>query len=67
MLKKLLFASVSVVGLFACQSNPDRYTSNEPIVEVPFTEVHLTDNFWAPRIEVNRTVSIPSAFKRTFR
>ena len=64
MLKKLLFASVSVVGLFACQSNPDRYTSNEPIVEVPFTEVHLTDNFWAPRIEVNRTVSIPSAFKQ---
>ena len=31
--------------------------------EVPFTQVHLTDAFWAPRIEVNRTVSIPSAFR----
>jgi DUF1680 family protein len=34
-----------------------------PIMEVPFTAVHLNDGFWAPRIEVNRTVSIPSAFK----
>ncbi len=32
------------------------------IEEVPFTNVHLTDSFWAPRIETNRTVSIPSAF-----
>lgn len=34
------------------------------IQEVAFTQVHLTDNFWAPRIETNRTVSIPSAFKQ---
>ncbi|MBP5340346.1 MAG: glycoside hydrolase family 127 protein [Prevotella sp.] len=33
------------------------------IVEVPFTQVHVSDRFWAPRIEVNRTVSIPSAFR----
>ena len=33
------------------------------IKEVPFTQVHLNDNFWSPRIEVNRTVSIPSAFR----
>ena len=33
----------------------------QPIQEVPFTQVHLTDVFWAPRIEVNRTVSIPSS------
>jgi DUF1680 family protein len=32
------------------------------IVEVPFTDVRLADNFWAQRIETNRTVSIPSAF-----
>ncbi len=35
----------------------------EPILQVPFTQVHFNDNFWAPRIEINRTVSIPSAFK----
>ena len=32
------------------------------IQELPFTQVRLTDQFWAPRMEVNRTVSIPSAF-----
>ena len=36
---------------------------SQHITEVPFTQVHLSDQFWAPRIEVNRTVSIPSAFK----
>jgi hypothetical protein len=33
-----------------------------PIQEVSFTQVHLDDGFWSPRIEINRTVSIPSAF-----
>lgn len=33
-----------------------------PIKPVPFTDVHVSDEFWAPRIEINRTVSIPTAF-----
>ncbi|MDR0429806.1 MAG: glycoside hydrolase family 127 protein [Tannerellaceae bacterium] len=37
-------------------------TAFTPIREVPFTDVHFTDDFWAPRIETNRLVSIPSAF-----
>lgn len=37
--------------------------AHTPITEVPFTRVHLNDRFWSPRIEVNRTVSIPSAFR----
>lgn len=31
---------------------------------VPFTDVHLTDQFWAPKIETNRKVSIPFAFQK---
>lgn len=60
--RNILF--LSICGFIACNSPTDKYTSDEPIMEVPFTEVHLTDNFWAPRIETNRTVSIPSAFKQ---
>ena len=26
---------------------------------VPFTDVRITDSFWAPRMDINRTVSIP--------
>src|SRR6185503_14674763 len=33
-----------------------------PVKPVPFTAVHFTDAFWLPRIEVNRTVTIPFAF-----
>ncbi|HEX3683254.1 MAG TPA: glycoside hydrolase family 127 protein [Bryobacteraceae bacterium] len=35
-----------------------------PIQPVPFTAVHVEDVFWSPRIETNRTVSIPFAFKK---
>lgn len=35
-----------------------------PIQTVPFTAVKLTDNFWLPRIEINRTVTIPASFER---
>jgi hypothetical protein len=31
---------------------------------VPFTAVHFNDAFWLPRIEVNRTVTIPFAFEK---
>jgi len=34
-----------------------------PFTPVSFKSVKLTDAFWAPRIETNRTVTIPYAFK----
>ena len=35
-----------------------------PVQPVPFTAVHLDDVFWAPRIETNRAVTIPFAFRQ---
>jgi uncharacterized protein len=35
-----------------------------PVKPVPFTSVHFNDAFWAPRIEINRTVTIPFAFQK---
>ncbi|HEY7090914.1 MAG TPA: beta-L-arabinofuranosidase domain-containing protein, partial [Tepidisphaeraceae bacterium] len=35
-----------------------------PVQPVPFTAVHMDDKFWAPKIEINRTVSIPTAFQQ---
>ncbi|MGD1008848.1 MAG: beta-L-arabinofuranosidase domain-containing protein [Candidatus Aminicenantales bacterium] len=34
-----------------------------PVKPVPFTDVHLTDVFWAPRLETNRAVTIPHILK----
>ncbi len=35
-----------------------------PTRPVPFTAVHFHDSFWLPRIETNRTVTIPFAFRK---
>ena len=32
-----------------------------PVKPVPFTAVHFHDDFWAPRIELNRKATIPAA------
>lgn len=65
--KKINLLTVSLAlgsMLCSCASDNNGYISPDaPIAEVPFTKVHLNDVFWSPRIETNRTVSIPSAFK----
>ncbi|WP_269236431.1 hypothetical protein [Flavobacterium flavigenum] len=35
-----------------------------PIQPVDFTHVHLTDDFWKPKIEVNAEVTIPYILKK---
>jgi DUF1680 family protein len=51
-------APLFFVGAILAPAQPRDY----PVKPVPFTAVHVTDGFWAPRIEVNRTVTIPAAF-----
>jgi DUF1680 family protein len=57
MKKILLLLMISPGYLFAQQKD-------YPIQAVPFTQVKLSDNFWLPRIEINRTVTIPASFAR---
>lgn len=57
-----LFGILALAGTIS-SCGPDTYLSPDaPVKEVPFTAVHIDDDFWAPRIETNRLVSIPSAF-----
>ena len=58
--KIALSASMSLFVMCAMAFQDAKITS---ISEVPFTQVQMRDNFWLPRIETNRTVSIPSAFR----
>lgn len=58
-----LFAINAILA--SCDSKPKEEPSQVKLGElksVPFTDVHFTDDFWLPRMEINRTVSIPSAF-----
>jgi len=38
--------------------------NDEPVVPVSYAQVDITDEFWAPKIEVNRTVSIQHLFRK---
>jgi uncharacterized protein len=50
-------------GLIRSEAQPQTTPAHDyPVRPVPFTAVQVTDQFWAPRIEVNRTVTIPFAF-----
>jgi DUF1680 family protein len=48
-----------IIGGCGTKTKPDY-----PVTPVPFTAVHFDDAFWAPRIETNRAVTIPFAFKQ---
>src|SRR3954471_22959460 len=48
----------------SCLRVAARSARDYPVQPVPFPSVHMTDTFWAPRIETNRTVTIPFAFAK---
>lgn len=43
---------------------PSAPAADYPIRPVPFTDVRLSDSFWAPRLETNRAVTIPFALDK---
>jgi DUF1680 family protein len=55
----LVLAAISV-ALFAAQIAKPVYT----LQSVPLADVNITDDFWAPKIEVNRKVSIHHLFQK---
>jgi DUF1680 family protein len=62
--RSILFFGLVIAAalLYGWQSSDNRPQADYPIRPVRFTDVHVTDEFWAPRIELNRSVSIPTAF-----
>ncbi|MFO7755699.1 MAG: glycoside hydrolase family 127 protein [Bacteroidales bacterium] len=53
----------SVLILAGCSDKKDGKTAT--VEPVPFTSVTVTDNFWAPRLESNRTATIPIAIEQS--
>ena len=49
-------------GLTACKNEPEK--ADYKIQGVPFNEVKISDQFWLPKIETNRTVTIPASFAK---
>ncbi|MGE4586247.1 MAG: glycoside hydrolase family 127 protein [Mangrovibacterium sp.] len=58
-----------LIPFLGCQQKQDKNSqqiaaADYPISGVPFNEVRLADSFWLPRIETNRTVTIPASFAK---
>lgn len=61
---KLFLIIAATIVLYSCSEK--KQSSNEyPISPVPFTNVHVTDNFWAKRIKTNHDVTIPIAIQKS--
>ena len=73
MTRRRLLGATALCGLFLAAAfgsrsggaaAPQSRRPDYPFQPVPFTSVHLNDVFWTPRIETNRTVTIPFAFQQ---
>src|SRR5437773_10941266 len=53
-----------VMGLLLASPSFPAPNRDYPVKPVPLTSVHVNDVFWAPRIETNRSVTIPFAFQK---
>ena len=57
-----IYLGFVVLALASCKSQPEK--ADYPIQGVPFNEVKISDQFWLPKIETNRTVTIPASFAK---
>lgn len=57
-----LFIVIFLLTLVACKTQPEK--DDYKITGVPFNEVKISDQFWLPKIETNRTVTIPASFEK---
>lgn len=61
---KLKYVTLAAIIIFVTSSDAQTPKMlKTPLQQVSFTNVHFNDRFWAPKMEINRTVSIPSAFR----
>jgi DUF1680 family protein len=64
LLRCAIFVPIALSLAFSQQPSPEASPAHDyPYKPVPFTVVHMDDQFWAPRMEVNRAVTIPYAFR----
>ncbi|MBN1926255.1 MAG: glycoside hydrolase family 127 protein [Prolixibacteraceae bacterium] len=67
--KRNLTMNILLVGLLifvaGCNKQVVKKSGQYPIQPVPFTDVKITDNFWLPRIETNKEVTIPIAIEQS--
>ncbi len=72
LVKSIILSLVAGILFITCQTDPqtgktsrqNSLTKDYPIKPIAFTQVTITDDFWAPRLETNRKITIPYNFKK---
>jgi len=60
------FSLLAIAAAIFSNCNNDTVTEGDyPIQPVSFNKVHLEDNFWSDRIELNHELTIPYAFEQS--
>ncbi|MFQ6109145.1 MAG: glycoside hydrolase family 127 protein [Candidatus Aminicenantales bacterium] len=58
----ILLSMLSLSNPYCAEKKEQR---DYPVKPVAFTDVQITDDFWLPRMETNRRVTIPFAFRKS--
>ena len=64
---KLIFKLLLLIAVCSISLNKtfsQQVWPSYPVGPVPFTSVHVNDNFWAPRIRTNHEITIPIAIQK---
>ncbi len=59
-----LVLSLVLLSVTAPLLSPRAGDMNYPVNPVPINQVHLNDGFWKPRLDTNRTITVPVCFKK---
>ncbi|MCD4793213.1 MAG: glycoside hydrolase family 127 protein [Bacteroidales bacterium] len=63
-MNKLFLLLLTTIFLGSCSNKDNNMKKDYPVKPVAFTNVKFTDNFWLPRLDTNRIISIPYDFKK---
>jgi len=60
----VFLAAICALPHPATHADPAQLQRDYNVKPVPFNHVHVQDDFWMPRLEINRTVTIPYCFEK---
>lgn len=63
-MKRSFLLLITALIIISASVSAQQVWPSYPVSPVPFTAVHITDNFWGPRIKKNHEVTIPIAIEK---